>query len=62
MAAVPLNPGIINTEMLQSTFGGSANQYPTAEEWAKIAGPFLLELGAKDNGQQLTVPIRGAND
>src|SRR5690606_12140899 len=30
MAAVPLNPGIINTEMLQSAFGGSANSYPKA--------------------------------
>lgn len=62
MAAVPLNPGIVNTEMLQSAFGGSANNYPTAEEWAKIAVPFLLNIGAKDNGKQLTVPIRGAND
>ena len=62
MAAVPLNPGIINTEMLQSTFGGSANQYPSPEEWAKIAVPFLLNLGAKDSAKQLTVPIRRAND
>lgn len=62
MAAIPLNPGIINTEMLQSAFGGSANHYPTAEEWAKIAVPFLLDLGPKDNGKPLTVPIRGAND
>jgi NAD(P)-dependent dehydrogenase (short-subunit alcohol dehydrogenase family) len=62
MAAVPLNPGIVNTEMLQSAFGGSANNYPTAEEWAKIAVPFLLELGPEDNGKQLTVPIRGAED
>ncbi|HXT12067.1 MAG TPA: SDR family oxidoreductase [Candidatus Angelobacter sp.] len=62
MAAVPLNPGIINTEMLQSAFGGSANHYPSPQEWAKIAVPFLLGLGPKDNGQQLTVPIRGAND
>lgn len=62
MAAVPLNPGIINTEMLQSAFGGSANHYPTAEEWAKIAVPLLLKLGPQDNGKQLTVPIRGAND
>jgi NAD(P)-dependent dehydrogenase (short-subunit alcohol dehydrogenase family) len=62
MAAVPLNPGIINTEMLQSCFGGSADTYPEPDEWAKIAVPFLLKLGAKDNGRQLTVPIRGAND
>lgn len=62
MAAVPLNPGIINTKMLQSAFGGSADQYPAPEEWAKIAVPFLLTLGPQDNGRQLTVPIRGAND
>jgi NAD(P)-dependent dehydrogenase (short-subunit alcohol dehydrogenase family) len=62
MAAIPLNPGIINTEMLQSTFGGSADNYPTAAEWAKIAVPFLLKLGPADSAKQLTVPIRGAND
>jgi NAD(P)-dependent dehydrogenase (short-subunit alcohol dehydrogenase family) len=62
MAAVPLNPGIINTDMLRSCFGSSASGYPTAEEWAKIAGPFLLKLGPSDNGRPLTVPIRGAND
>ena len=62
MAAVPLNPGIINTEMLRSSFGGSAAGYPMPEEWAKIAVPFLLGLGPGDNGKQLTVPIRGATD
>ena len=62
MAAVALNPGIINTEMLRSAFGGSASNYPSAEEWAKIAVPFLLKLGPADNGKPLTVPIRGAGD
>jgi len=62
MAAVPLNPGIINTDMLRSCFGGSALGYPTAEEWAKIAVPFLLKLGPANNGRPLTVPVRGAND
>ncbi|PYK96639.1 MAG: oxidoreductase [Verrucomicrobia bacterium] len=56
MAAIPLNPGVINTEMLQSCFGGSASAYPTAKEWAKRAVPFLLSLGPKHNGQSLTVP------
>lgn len=55
MAAVPLNPGVINTDMLQSCFGSSASAYPTAEEWAKSAVPFLLKLGARDNGGPLTV-------
>jgi NAD(P)-dependent dehydrogenase (short-subunit alcohol dehydrogenase family) len=62
MAAVPLNPGIINTDMLRSCFGGSASSYPTPPEWAKVAVPFLLKLGPSDNGRPLTVPIRGAND
>jgi len=62
MGAVPLNPGIINTDMLRSCFGGSASSYPTPEEWAKIAVPFLLKLGPSDNGKPLTIPVRGAND
>jgi NAD(P)-dependent dehydrogenase (short-subunit alcohol dehydrogenase family) len=56
MAAVPLNPGIINTAMLRSSFGGSATNYPSPREWAKIAAPFLLKINAVDNGRQLTVP------
>lgn len=56
MAAIPLNPGIINTEMLQSCFGDSASGYPTPEDWAKTAVPFLLKLGPQDNARQLTVP------
>jgi NAD(P)-dependent dehydrogenase (short-subunit alcohol dehydrogenase family) len=62
MAAVPLNPGIINTDMLQSCFAGGASGYPSPTEWAKIATPFLLKLNAGDNGRQLTVPSRGATD
>ena len=56
MAAVALNPGIINTDMLKSCFGGLASGYPTPERWAKTAVPFLLKLGPDDNGKQLTAP------
>jgi NAD(P)-dependent dehydrogenase (short-subunit alcohol dehydrogenase family) len=56
MCAVPLNPGIINTDMLQSCFGGNADAYPSPEEWAETAVPFLLAIRPKDNGQSLTVP------
>jgi NAD(P)-dependent dehydrogenase (short-subunit alcohol dehydrogenase family) len=56
MAAVALNPGIINTDMLQSCFAGSASAYPSPGEWAKSAVPFLLKLGPGDNGKQLTAP------
>ncbi|MHB8521708.1 MAG: SDR family oxidoreductase [Limisphaerales bacterium] len=55
MAAIPLNPGIINTEMLQSCFGGSASAYPTPHEWARRAAPFILNLDARHNGRPLTV-------
>jgi NAD(P)-dependent dehydrogenase (short-subunit alcohol dehydrogenase family) len=56
MCAVPLNPGIINTDMLQSSFGEDAASYPTPEKWAKKAVPFLLALGPKDNGKSLSAP------
>jgi NAD(P)-dependent dehydrogenase (short-subunit alcohol dehydrogenase family) len=56
LAVVAMNPGIINTEMLQSCFGDGAAQFPTAEEWAVKAVPYLLRIGPKDNGQPLTAP------
>jgi NAD(P)-dependent dehydrogenase (short-subunit alcohol dehydrogenase family) len=56
LATVALNPGIINTDMLQSCFGGSASSYPSPAQWAKTAVPFLLRLGPNDNGRQLTAP------
>lgn len=57
MAAIPLNPGIINTDMLKSCFGESANNYPSPEKWAKKAAPFILSLSDKDNGKPMTVSI-----
>jgi NAD(P)-dependent dehydrogenase (short-subunit alcohol dehydrogenase family) len=56
MAAVPLNPGIIDTDMLRSCFGADAASYPGPDEWARKAVPFLLGLHAADNGQPLSVP------
>lgn len=56
MAAIPLNPGVINTEMLQKCFGADAESYPKAQEWAEKAAPYILTLGSKENGQSLSVP------
>ena len=56
MCAVPLNPGIIDTDMLRSCFGGQAAEYPSPEEWSRTAAPFLLGLSGKDNGKSLSVP------
>jgi NAD(P)-dependent dehydrogenase (short-subunit alcohol dehydrogenase family) len=56
MAAIPLNPGIIDTEMLRSCFGSSAASYPNPGKWSERAAPFILGLGPKDNGKPRTVP------
>jgi len=55
MAAIPLNPGVIDTEMLRSCWGEGAAGYPKAGQWAKTAAPFILKLGPKHNGQSVTV-------
>lgn len=56
VAVIPMNPGIIDTDMLRSTFGGEAGGFPDADDWAKRAVPFFIKLGTKDNGKPLTVP------
>jgi NAD(P)-dependent dehydrogenase (short-subunit alcohol dehydrogenase family) len=56
LAAVPVNPGIIDTDMLRSCFGGSSSEYPGPAEWAESAVPFFLGLGPEHNGKPLTVP------
>lgn len=56
LTAVPFNPGIIDTAMLRSCFGGAAASYPNPREWAEKAVPFLLQIDPKDNGKTLTVP------
>jgi NAD(P)-dependent dehydrogenase (short-subunit alcohol dehydrogenase family) len=54
LAAVPLNPGIIDTDMLRSAFGAGAGAYPTPEEWAERAVPMLEQLGSADTGKPLS--------
>jgi len=56
VAVIPMNPGIIDTDMLRSTFGGSAGGFPDADDWAERAVPFFIKLSPKDNGKQMTVP------
>ena len=55
MAAVPLNPGVIDTDMLRQCWADSAAAYPKAEAWAKVAAPFILQLGPRDNGRSVSV-------
>jgi len=56
MAAVPVIPGIIDTDMLRSCFGADAGNYRDPATWANRAVPFLLKLGPKDNGNPMEVP------
>ena len=56
LAAIALNPGIIDTRMLRSCLGDGAASYPTPEAWAKVAVPYLVSLNARHNGKALTVP------
>ncbi len=55
IAAVPVNPGVINTAMLQSCFGSSADQAPSPGQWAETAAPFFLNLSVSDNGKSLSI-------
>lgn len=56
LAAIPLSPGVIDTDMLRVAFGDGADGYRTPEKWATDAAPFILSLSAAHNGQSLTTP------
>lgn len=55
MAAVALNPGIINTAMLQICWPEQAGEFQTPEEWGKKAVPLIIKIGPADNGRSMTV-------
>jgi len=55
MAAIPVNPGIIHTDMLETCFGKEAKMYMPAVSWGRKAASFLLSLKPSDNGASLTV-------
>jgi NAD(P)-dependent dehydrogenase (short-subunit alcohol dehydrogenase family) len=59
MAAVPFNPGVIDTDMLRQCWSDEASAYPKAGAWAKTAAPFILGLGRKDNGKSVSVGTSG---
>lgn len=58
MAAIPLSPGIIHTEMLDTAFGERADEFWTAEAWVDVAAPFILSLGPEHNGKAQRIPER----
>ncbi|MBD2077322.1 SDR family oxidoreductase [Phormidium sp. FACHB-592] len=56
MAAIPLSPGIVHTEMLETCYGSDAASFIAPHDWAASAIPFFLNLKPEHNGQPLTVP------
>lgn len=58
MAAVPLNPGVIDTDMLKQWRGSNEPNEQSPSVWAERAAPFILSLGPTHNGQSLNVPGR----
>lgn len=56
MAAVALDPGTLQTDMLRLALGDGARFFPTPEQWVERATSLLLGLGPQHNGQSLSVP------
>ncbi|MEZ6113404.1 MAG: SDR family NAD(P)-dependent oxidoreductase [Pirellulaceae bacterium] len=56
MAAIPLTPGMVHTDMLDSCLGSSAVLHPDPKSWAARAVPFILSLTPKQSGESLQVP------
>ncbi|XP_071726990.1 NADPH-dependent pterin aldehyde reductase-like [Rutidosis leptorrhynchoides] len=55
MAIIALNPGVINTDMLQSCFGSSSSLYQAPDSWAPKAADMILNLTMADNGASISV-------
>jgi len=55
MAAIPLGPGMIHTEMLEKCFADGANSAVKPTEWASYAVPFILSLGAEESGESISI-------
>ena len=56
LAAVALNPGVIDTDMLRTAWSDGAAGYPKPADWAPAAAELILGVDRSRNGEQLTVP------
>ena len=56
LAAVSLNPGVVDTDMLRQCWGDAAASSPRPEDWAARAAPYIARIGPARNGEALTVP------
>ncbi|MBY0587337.1 SDR family oxidoreductase [bacterium] len=57
MAAVSLNPGVIDTDMLRSCMEEYAKTCHKPADWARVAAKTILSFSAKDNGMQHAISL-----
>lgn len=55
MAAVPLNPGVIQTDMLRTVFGDGGIGRGSTEDWARDAMRKILGFSRAHNGQPASI-------
>ena len=55
LITISLNPGIIDTDMLRSCFGQSAESYEKPEKWVERAVDRMESLKASDSGATITI-------
>lgn len=55
LTCVPLDPGVINTPMLEKIFGKAAAKQQAPSDWVEKAGPFILNIDRSMNGKSLKV-------
>jgi NAD(P)-dependent dehydrogenase (short-subunit alcohol dehydrogenase family) len=55
LTVVTLAPGVISTDMLQKAYPEKANQYPRAEQRAKVIVPYILNIKPSDSGKHLSI-------
>ena len=56
LAAVALNPGVIQTDMLRQCWPEQARAFEAPARWAARVVPWLLELDSTDNGGAFEAP------
>ncbi len=56
MAVIPLQPGVIHTDLLDGHYGERAKEHDRPEVWVKRAAPYILNLGPEHNGESLRIP------
>lgn len=55
LTVVTLAPGAISTDMLQKAYPEKANQYPKAEQRAKVIVSYIMNIKPSDSGKHLSI-------